>query len=126
MALTHLLFQSLGVVYKGKLFTLSKSPYAVSLDIFSLLSVGNGLLIQCESKFNGLDISTFPLLFMKYSFQEISRSTYMTEIEAVHDIVSISIPENVTGDVAGNKNFPSNVLEVRHCKYFPPVCYYAG
>ncbi|KAL9666929.1 hypothetical protein QQ045_001273 [Rhodiola kirilowii] len=48
------------------------------------------------------------------SFREISWSSYSVEIRAEHDIVSISIPENVTGDVAGNGNAPSNVLQVRH------------
>lgn len=38
----------------------------------------------------------------------------MVEIQADDDIVSVSVPENVTGDVAGNKNLPSNILRVRH------------
>lgn len=42
----------------------------------------------------------------------------MVEIQADDDIVSVSVPENVTGDVAGNKNLPSNILRVRHCKAF--------
>ncbi|KAK0586077.1 hypothetical protein LWI29_000579 [Acer saccharum] len=53
------------------------------------------------------------------SFHEISRSIYITEIKADNDIVSVNVPENVTGDVAGNKNLPSNVLQVRH--YSVPV-----
>lgn len=50
------------------------------------------------------------------SFYEMSRSKYSIEIKAEDDIVSVSIPENATGDVAGNKNLPSNILQVRHCK----------
>ncbi|KAI9174383.1 hypothetical protein LWI28_016534 [Acer negundo] len=53
------------------------------------------------------------------SFQEISRSIYITEIKVDNDIVYVNVPENVTGDVAGNKNLPSNVLQVRH--YSVPV-----
>ncbi|KAK3406659.1 hypothetical protein EUGRSUZ_K02827 [Eucalyptus grandis] len=48
------------------------------------------------------------------SFYEMSRSKYSIEIKAEDDVVSVSIPENATGDVAGNKNLPSNILQVRH------------
>ncbi|KAG5035632.1 hypothetical protein JHK87_010542 [Glycine soja] len=48
------------------------------------------------------------------SFHEISRSTYMVELQADDDLVFISVPENVTRDVAGNKNLASNFLQVRH------------
>ncbi|KAM5572001.1 hypothetical protein ABKV19_012200 [Rosa sericea] len=48
------------------------------------------------------------------SFREISRSMYTVNIEAINDIVSVNVPENVTGDVAGNKNLASNVLQVSH------------
>ncbi|PPD72156.1 hypothetical protein GOBAR_DD30938 [Gossypium barbadense] len=53
------------------------------------------------------------------SFHEISRSIYAAAIQADDDVVSVSVPENVTGDVAGNKNLASNVLRVRH--YTIPV-----
>ncbi|XP_031287788.1 uncharacterized protein LOC116146511 isoform X2 [Pistacia vera] len=47
-------------------------------------------------------------------FYEVSKSLYVVEIQAADDdVVSVNIPENVTGDVAGNKNLPSNVLQVR-------------
>ncbi|XP_020537408.1 uncharacterized protein LOC105640359 isoform X2 [Jatropha curcas] len=48
------------------------------------------------------------------SFQEISRSKYIAQIHADDEIISINIPANITGDVAGNKNLPSNTLQVRH------------
>ncbi|XP_062025753.1 uncharacterized protein LOC133742079 isoform X1 [Rosa rugosa] len=48
------------------------------------------------------------------SFCEVSRSMYTVNIEAINDIVSVNVPENVTGDVAGNKNLASNVLQVSH------------
>ncbi|KAK9926859.1 hypothetical protein M0R45_024068 [Rubus argutus] len=48
------------------------------------------------------------------SFHEISRSMYAVNIEAANDIVSVNVPENVSGDVAGNKNLASNVLQVSH------------
>ncbi|KAL6177481.1 hypothetical protein ACLB2K_049007 [Fragaria x ananassa] len=48
------------------------------------------------------------------SFQEISRSMYTVNIEAINDIVSVNVPENISGDVAGNKNLASNVLQVSH------------
>ncbi|XP_011028534.1 PREDICTED: uncharacterized protein LOC105128518 isoform X1 [Populus euphratica] len=47
-------------------------------------------------------------------FHEISRSEYIAEIKADDDILSVSIPQNVIGDVAGNKNLASNILQVRH------------
>ncbi|KAK4253682.1 hypothetical protein QN277_010324 [Acacia crassicarpa] len=49
------------------------------------------------------------------SFHEISRSIYIIELQADDKVISIIVPENVTSDVAGNKNLASNVLEVRHC-----------
>ncbi|XP_048229333.1 uncharacterized protein LOC8288982 isoform X2 [Ricinus communis] len=48
------------------------------------------------------------------SFHEISRSKYIAQIHADGDIISVNVPENVTGDVAGNNNLPSNILQVRH------------
>ncbi|OIV98204.1 hypothetical protein TanjilG_28717 [Lupinus angustifolius] len=48
------------------------------------------------------------------SFHQIRRSTYIIELQADDDIVFVSVPENVTRDVAGNKNLASNVLQVRH------------
>nr|XP_016495097.1 PREDICTED: uncharacterized protein LOC107814239 [Nicotiana tabacum] len=48
------------------------------------------------------------------SFQEMSRSIYVVNIQAREDFVSVSIPENVTGDVAGNRNLQSNVLQLLH------------
>ena len=56
------------------------------------------------------------IIIIIFSFHDISKSTYAVEIKADNDIVSVYVPENVTGDVAGNKNLPSNVLQVRHCK----------
>ncbi|XP_061349296.1 uncharacterized protein LOC133294608 isoform X3 [Gastrolobium bilobum] len=53
------------------------------------------------------------------SFHEIKRSTYVVELQANDDLVFVSVPENVTSDVAGNKNLASNVLQVRH--YSVPV-----
>ncbi|XP_057442927.1 uncharacterized protein LOC130734497 isoform X2 [Lotus japonicus] len=48
------------------------------------------------------------------SFHHINWSTYIVELQADDDHVFISVPENVTRDVAGNKNLASNVLQVRH------------
>ncbi|BBH03798.1 hypothetical protein Prudu_014762 [Prunus dulcis] len=48
-------------------------------------------------------------------FHEISRSTYVVEIEAVDDMVSVNVPENISGDVAGNKNLASNILRRIAC-----------
>lgn len=55
-------------------------------------------------------------ILLLYSFREISRSTYVVEIEAVDNMVSVNVPENISGDVAGNKNLASNILRVTHCK----------
>ncbi|KAL5544170.1 hypothetical protein UlMin_007954 [Ulmus minor] len=48
------------------------------------------------------------------SFHQISRSNYIVDIRASDDVISVNVPENVTSDVAGNKNLPSNVLQVKH------------
>ncbi|KAJ1418288.1 putative transmembrane protein [Sesbania bispinosa] len=48
------------------------------------------------------------------SLHEIRWSTYIVELQADDDLVFVSVPENVTHDVAGNKNLASNVLQVRH------------
>ncbi|XP_024025314.1 uncharacterized protein LOC21397720 isoform X2 [Morus notabilis] len=48
------------------------------------------------------------------SFHQISRSAYIIDIQASDDIVSVNVPENVAGDVSGNQNLVSNVLQVRH------------
>lgn len=56
-------------------------------------------------------------------FYLVSWSIYVIEIQVVdNDVVSVNIPENVTGGVAGNKNLPSNVLQVRQCKKFLAFC----
>ncbi|CAK7328872.1 unnamed protein product [Dovyalis caffra] len=55
-------------------------------------------------------------------FREINRSKYIAEIKADDDVLSVSIPQNVTGDVAGNKNLPSNILQVR--RYSVPMISY--
>ena len=62
---------------------------------------------------------------MNSSFHEINRSIYAAEIRADGNAVSVNVPENVTGDVAGNKNLASNILRVRHCKNLFPLfpCY---
>nr|XP_023928266.1 uncharacterized protein LOC112039612 [Quercus suber] len=49
-----------------------------------------------------------------FSFKEVRNHIYTVVIKADQDIVSVSVPENVTGDASGNKNEPSNVLQVMH------------
>ncbi|CAI0547392.1 unnamed protein product [Linum tenue] len=53
-------------------------------------------------------------LLVSINFHELSRSSYITEVQADGDTVSVSVPGNITSDIAGNKNLPSNVLQVRH------------
>lgn len=48
------------------------------------------------------------------SFEEISRNLYIAIIQAYEGLISVSVPENVTADVAGNPNLASNVIQVRH------------
>ena len=63
---------------------------------------------------------SFPMIIINiFSFQEYSicQCIYKVVIKADQDIGSVSVPENVTWDVTGNKNLPSNALQVRHCKY---------
>ncbi|PSR95878.1 Pre-neck appendage protein [Actinidia chinensis var. chinensis] len=52
-------------------------------------------------------------------FREVSKRIYVVEAQPDNDTISISIPENVTQDVAGNKNMASEVLQVEH--YSAPV-----
>ena len=51
-----------------------------------------------------------------FSFEEIFNGIYTIVIKADQDIVSVNVPGSISGDVAGNKNQPSNVLQVMHCK----------
>ncbi|CAN1149736.1 hypothetical protein LINPERPRIM_LOCUS18596 [Linum perenne] len=53
-------------------------------------------------------------IMVSINFRVMSRSSYITEVQAEGETVSISVPENITADIAGNKNLPSNVLQVRH------------
>lgn len=53
------------------------------------------------------------------SFHEISKSIYTIEVHADDGIISVEVPENSTGDAAGNKNLASNRLQVRH--YSVPI-----
>ncbi|CAK9156552.1 unnamed protein product [Ilex paraguariensis] len=53
------------------------------------------------------------------SFHEMSRSIYAVDIQADDDIIFVSVPENITADVAGNRNLASNIMQVRH--YTVPV-----
>ena len=60
---------------------------------------------------------SFPMIIINiFSFKEVKNHIYTVVIKAEQDIVSVSVPENVTGDAAGNKNEPSNVLQVMHRK----------
>lgn len=52
------------------------------------------------------------------SFEELSGSIYIVYVKANTSTISVKVPENVTQDVAGNKNLESNILEVTHCKPF--------
>ena len=60
---------------------------------------------------------SFPMIIINiFSFKEVRNHIYTVVIKADQDIVSVSVPGNVTGDAAGNENQPSNVLQVMHCK----------
>ncbi|XP_062180668.1 uncharacterized protein LOC133885052 [Phragmites australis] len=48
------------------------------------------------------------------SFHEASKSIYTLRIQAVDKLVSVHVAENAAQDVAGNPNFASDRLEVRH------------
>ncbi|XP_049936469.1 uncharacterized protein LOC116264164 isoform X2 [Nymphaea colorata] len=50
-------------------------------------------------------------------FNIISWSLYSIDIHADASIMRVEIPESITGDVAGNKNLASNLLQVMHCLY---------
>uniref|UniRef100_A0A7I4EM59 Bacterial Ig-like domain-containing protein n=1 Tax=Physcomitrium patens TaxID=3218 RepID=A0A7I4EM59_PHYPA len=49
------------------------------------------------------------------SFKEIDKSTYILEVTAIdNELVTVSVPENQTVDVAGNYNLASPNSQVRH------------
>ncbi|XP_023541254.1 uncharacterized protein LOC111801476 isoform X1 [Cucurbita pepo subsp. pepo] len=48
------------------------------------------------------------------SFSKTGRSVYSVEVRAEDEVVFVSVPENVTVDVAGNHNVASNILQVWH------------
>ncbi|KAM4115280.1 hypothetical protein ACJW30_04G136700 [Castanea mollissima] len=48
------------------------------------------------------------------SFEKMRNGIYTIEIKADQDLVSVNVPGNIIGDVAGNKNRPSKVLQVMH------------
>ena len=51
------------------------------------------------------------------NFTEIDRSIYSLEVRAeANGLVTVTVPENSTVDVAGNPNLGSNSAQVRHCK----------
>lgn len=54
---------------------------------------------------------------MSVSFEELSGSIYIVYVKANTSTISVKVPENVTQDVAGNKNLESNILQVTHCKH---------
>lgn len=47
----------------------------------------------------------------------MGRNVYSVEVQAEDKVISVSVPENVTMDVAGNHNLASNVLQVWHCEH---------
>ncbi|XP_078177786.1 uncharacterized protein LOC144572199 isoform X2 [Carex rostrata] len=53
------------------------------------------------------------------SFHETNRRVYAIQVKALDKLVTIEVSENSTQDIAGNRNFASNLLEVRH--YSIPV-----
>ena len=62
---------------------------------------------------------SFPMIVITiFSCEPESERKYAVVIRAFHDhdFVSVNVPENVTHDVAGNKNQASKILLVRTCK----------
>ncbi|URE16713.1 transposon protein [Musa troglodytarum] len=48
------------------------------------------------------------------SFHEITMSIYIIEINGNDSLISVEVPENMTVDIAGNKNLQSNILQLKH------------
>ncbi|CAO2819058.1 unnamed protein product [Amaranthus hypochondriacus] len=46
------------------------------------------------------------------SFEQLTRNLHVALIQAYEGLLSVRVPENMTTDVAGNTNLPSNVLQV--------------
>lgn len=81
------------------------------------LFVKFGYFVKAQAS-NGLKtiLINFSILSFFSSFHQISRSTYILGIQASDNSITVHVPENVTGDVSGNKNLASNFLQLRHCK----------
>ncbi|XP_049932166.1 uncharacterized protein LOC116248337 isoform X2 [Nymphaea colorata] len=52
--------------------------------------------------------------YLPCRFSPISWSLYGIDVHVDDSTVSVEIPANITGDIAGNKNLASNVLQVMH------------
>ncbi|KAL5059272.1 hypothetical protein RYX36_030876 [Vicia faba] len=96
----------------------SKRP-AVMLSTHRMRTKDHNIQILIEfSKpvfgFNNSRVSISGGLLKRQVFHKLRWSTYILELQADDDLVFVSVPENVTRDVSGNKNLASNVLQVRH------------
>lgn len=58
------------------------------------------------------------------SFKEIDKSTYTLEVKAMDDkLVTVTVPENQSSDIAGNYNLASSSIQVRHCTSISLLCF---
>ncbi|KAK7815890.1 hypothetical protein CFP56_001056 [Quercus suber] len=87
-------------VISGYLRVLDGNNISISMSFYSLTN---------------FHFCPFPMIIINiFSFEEVHNGKYTVVIKADKDIVSVYVPENVTRDAAGNKNQPSNVLQVMH------------
>ncbi|KAL6007060.1 hypothetical protein ACLOJK_032556 [Asimina triloba] len=97
-----------------------------SAEILSVLRTSNGILLPTSGRslwnrrfgyivenVSRVAVVTY-LASMLQPFHEVSKSIYTADIRADGSFLSVEVPENVTGDVAGNRNLASNLLQVRH------------
>ncbi|XP_075663391.1 uncharacterized protein LOC142632966 [Castanea sativa] len=77
---------------------------------------GNNISISMSYLlFNNFHFCSFPMIIINiFRFIKERNHRYIGVIKANQEIVSVNVPANVTGDAAGNKNQPSNVLQVMH------------
>lgn len=91
----------------------------ISYDIFSHFFWKNSSMKSDIQWYRPVTLFGF-FLNSYFSFKVMSRSIYITHIQADTDVISVTILQNVTTDVSGNKNTASNILQVRRCKSYEP------
>lgn len=55
------------------------------------------------------------LIFVQSRLRRLSRALYSLTVQAVTQVVSVTIPAGKVTDISGNENLASNQLDIKHC-----------